>query len=439
MSLLKKGISDSKYYLIASIGNKALAFFIIPILAKSVGVKEFATYDLFLLISAFLNIFAVLGTDSGITILVVESKDDKEALSFLYVVTLVLVIGVILFASVILHFIFLYRDELFLLKENIWNYILLYVLFTTITYHSFNFLRWQERARDAAFVTLFSYVAGMLMGLLFLFKYGGIEEYIKGLVLGVSIGMFISLYISREYILNFKVVKEATTLIKDLMRLSLPFVPNYLGNDLMQMADRIVILTLFTKYELGIYAVIVKIAMIPQVLIGTIAGGFLPVMFKNYQTNNGKRLIKNFYHFYLIFIPIAFLIAYFASDWVVELFASREYVKYAYLLPIALISILFVQSHQANGLGYPIKRKTHYVMYITFFTIILNYSFSLILGYYIGLEGVIIGTLIAGIIKTYLFTFISEKLYPFEYNLNLILFVSIISFILIFISSGKVV
>ena len=48
MSLIKKGLSDSRYYLIANIGNKLLAFLIIPILAKSVSVEEFATYDLFL-------------------------------------------------------------------------------------------------------------------------------------------------------------------------------------------------------------------------------------------------------------------------------------------------------------------------------------------------------------------------------------------------------
>ena len=135
MSLLKKGLSDSGYYLIASIGNKALAFMVIPILAKTVGVKEFATYDLFLVISNFFNILIILGIDSGIAILLAESKDNR-VLSFLYVSTLLISSTLIFIVSLILSFIFLYVDELFLLSSKIWIYIGLYVLFTMISYHT---------------------------------------------------------------------------------------------------------------------------------------------------------------------------------------------------------------------------------------------------------------------------------------------------------------
>ena len=230
---------------------------------------------------------------------------------------------------------------------------------------------------------------------------------------------------------------NAIDLLKELFRLSLPFVPNYLGSNLMQMADRVIILLLFGKYELGLYAIITKVALIPQVIIGTISGGFLPVMFKNYKTQQGKKLIRNFYHFYLILIPISFIIAYFLADWIIVLFAGTEYIEVSYLLPMALMSVLFVQSAQANGFGYAIKRKTHYIMYITFSAILLNYIFSWILGYWIGLEGILLGSLVVGILKTYFHTFYSEKLYSFNYNFKLIIFISILSFILALLTLGE--
>ncbi len=435
MSLLKKGLSDSGYYLIASIGNKALAFMVIPILAKTVGVKEFATYDLFLVISNFFNILIILGIDSGIAILLAESKDNR-VLSFLYVSTLLISSTLIFIVSLILSFIFLYVDELFLLSSKIWIYIGLYVLFTMISYHTFNFLRWRGKAKQASFVTLFSYISGMLIGLYFLYLDKSIEAYLQGLVIGVFIGTIVALYIAKEYIFKFQLLDNSKELLKELFQLSLPFVPNYLGNSLMQMADRVVILMLFGKYELGIYAVVTKLAMIPQVLIGTLSGGFVPVMFRNYKSENGKSLIKNFFHLYLLFIPIAFFIAYLLADWAVELFGGSNYVEFAYLFPMALVSILFVQSGQSNGFGYSIKRKTHYIMYITFFAVAINYIFSFLFGYLIGLEGVILGTLIAGILKTYFHTFYSERLYPFNYSFKLIVSVSILSFILV-IFSGK--
>ena len=103
---------------------------------------------------------------------------------------------------------------------------------------------------------------------------------------------------------------------------------------------------------------------------------------------------------------------------------------------MALVSILFVQSAQANGFGYAIKRKTHYIMYITFFAVLINYIFSFLLGYWIGLEGIILGTLIAGILKTYFHTLYSERLYRFDYNFKVIVVISILSFVLV-IFSGK--
>ena len=436
MSLVTKGLSDSKYYLIANLGNKALAFLIIPILAKTVGVEAFATYDLFLVMSSFLNIMVILGIDSGIAILLVESKEDTHKLSFFYVSTLLISISIMLFLTLMLLFIFRYTDELFLLNSEIWTYIGLYVFFNMINYHTFNFLRWRERAKEASFVTLFSYISGMLMGLYFLYLSNSIESYLQGLVLGLFFGTLVSLYISREFILEFKIIDNAKESLIELFKLSLPFVPNYLGDNLMQMADRIVILMLFGKYELGLYALIMKLAMIPQIIMGTVTGGFLPVMFQNYKTEEGKKLIKNFFHLYLILIPIAFLITYPLAEWAVGLFGGVDYVTVAYLFPLALVSILFVQSGQANGFGYAIQRKTHYIMYITFFAVVLNYIFSWLFGYWLGLEGVILGTLVAGIFKTYIYTLFSEKFYCFDYSFKLIVLVGIFS-ISLFILTEK--
>jgi len=273
MSLVKNGLSDSKYYLIANIGNKALAFLIIPILAKTIGVEQFAIYDLFLIISGIINIIIVLGMDSGISILLAESKDNDNRLSFLYVSTLLISISILFFLSLILGIIFIYIDELFLLNREIWIYIILYELFTIISYHTFNFLRWRERAKHASFVTLFSYISGMLIGVYFLYLKGSIESYLQGLVVGLFLGSLVSLYVSREFIFRFKVLANSKELLKELLKLSLPFVPTYLGNRLIFMADRVVILMLFGQHELGLYALVAKLANIPQFIINTVTGG----------------------------------------------------------------------------------------------------------------------------------------------------------------------
>ncbi|SFV70604.1 polysaccharide biosynthesis protein [hydrothermal vent metagenome] len=431
MSLIKKGLSDSKYYLIANIGNKLLAFLIIPILAKSISIEEFATYDLFLVITAFLNIFIILGIDSGIGILLSESQNSDKQLSFLYVSSILISFFALSLISTILFFIFLYVDRLFLLNGEIWIYICLYILFNMISYHTFSFLRWREKAKEASFITLFSYISGMLIGVYFLYLDKSVESYLQGLIIGLSLGSILSLYLSKEYIFKFQILDNSKVLLKELFILSLPYVPNSLGSSLMQMVDRVVIVMLFGMYELGLYALIMKIAKIPKIIIDTLSGGFFPIMFKSYKSEQGKKLIRNFFHIYLISIPIFFLIAYSMSDWIVKIFAGNKYIDVSYMFPMALVSILFIGGTKLNGLGYSIKRKTHYILYITFSAIVLNYIFSLLFGYFMGLEGVIVGTLTAGILKIYFYTLQSEKLYRFGYSFKLILFISLLSFILV--------
>jgi len=433
-SLLKKGISDSSYYLVANIGSKVLGLLIIPILAKSVTVEEFASYDLFLILSSFLQIFVMLGIDSGIAILMSQSLSDKKKLSFYYVSTLVISTLALLFVSLLFNSAFLFVEELFFLNQEFWFMIEIYILFNIITKHTFNFLRWQGKAKIASLVNLFAYIFGVVLGITFLYMDNSIESYLKGLVIGTFFGAIVSLYISREYIFSFRVLQDAKVLLKELFALSLPFVPNYIGNNLIQMADRVIILMLFGKYELGLYAVIMRLAMIPKFLSTTIVGGFLPVMYNNYESTNGRKLIKNFFHFYILLIPFLFILTYFLSDWAVGLFAGEAYMHIAYLFPMALVSILFLNSTQANGLGYTIARKTHYIIYITFLAIVLNFIFSLFFGYLFGIAGVIFGTLVAGVFRTFFHTKYSEKLHCFEYNFKLIIMVSVVTLLL---SSGS--
>ena len=439
MSLVKKGLSDSKYYMLATAGNKVFGFLIIPILARSVGVEGFATYDLFLLISSIFHIFIILGIDSGIAILLAESKNDDTKLSFYYTFSLIISTSLLLCFSLIFGTVLIFVDELFLLDRAIWIYIVLYVLFNMINYHTFNFLRWREKAKNAAFINLFSYVLGNGLGIIFLYFNGEIVAYFQGLIFGLFMGSILSVYSAKEYIKNFKILDNSKELLKELLKISLPFVPNYLGGNLMQMMDRVVILMLFGKYELGLYAIIIKLAMIPQFIIGTITSGFLPVMINNYATEKGKKLIQTFFHLYIIVIPISFLLVYNISDWLVSIFAGDEYMIVAYLVPIAIMSKLFVHSTQANSFGYTISRKTYQIIYITFSSIFVNFIFSLSLGYFIGLEGIILGTLIGGIFRTYYHTKYAEKLYRFDFSVKLLAIISISSFLLAIFSLKGIV
>lgn len=431
--LIKKGFNSSKYYLIANIGTKLLGFLVLPILAHSVSVEQFAEYDLFLIISLFIQVLVTLGIDSGLGILISEKKDDKELLSFFYVITQLISILCLFFVMfcVITFFKLTSVDELFLLDLNFWYLIGVYTFFSIINYHTFNFFRWIEKAKEAAFINLLSYVFGIIIGLIVLLYCQQIIYYLIGLIIGTFLGTLFSLYISRSYIVSFRIIPNAKNIIKEMLFVSLPFLPNYLANKLMQMSDRIIIILLFGKYELGIYAIFMRLAMIPQFLAGTITGGFLPVMYNNFTTKFGENLIRLFFNTYIIVIPILFIITSLISENLILLFAGDKYLDLSYLLPISITAILFINGTQGIGFGFMIEKKTKLIVYITSLGLIFNFLFSIIFGVIYGLAGIIIGTLLAGILRMFVHIHYSEKLYSFNYNIKLLFF---ISFIIIFMS-----
>lgn len=427
--LIKKGFSSSKYYLIANIGTKFLGFLVIPIIAHKVSVEQFAEYDLFLIVSLFIQVLVTLGIDSGLGIFISEKKDDKDMLSFFYVITQLISILCLLFIMfcVITFFKLTSADKLFLLDLNFWYLIGLYTLLLVINYHTFNFFRWIEKAKEAAFINLLSYVFGIVIGLIFLLYYKQIIYYLIGLTIGTFFGALFSLYISRSYIISFRIIPNAKNIVKELLFVSLPFLPNYIANKLMQMADRMIIILLFGKYELGIYAIFMRLAMIPQFLAGTITGGFLPVMYNNFKTNFGEKLIRLFFNTYIIAIPIIFIITSLISENLILLFAGDKYLDLSYLLPISITAILFINGTQGIGFGFMIKKKTKLIVYITLLGLVFNFLFSFVFGFIYGLPGIIIGTLLAGVLRTFVHIYYSEKLYSFNYNIKLFFFISLIS------------
>lgn len=422
-------MKDSNYYLIEKLGSRGLAFIIIPIISRLLGVEAFADYDLFVYSCTLLGIFTILGIDSGIVILLSEYKEDIKILSFYYVFSLCLSTLLSLVIGSSFTIVSYLNGPIFIINYPIWFLITFFLIFSGITYQTFNFLRWRERAKDAAIISLLGYVLGILIGITLLYYFQSLLSYLLGLVLGQFISAIYSLFIAKSLIFNFIILENSFDKIKELLFLSIPFAVNYIGNTAIQFTDRFVILLMFGKFELGIFALVMKLSMIPQVLFNTLISGFLPVMYNNYKTNSGITLIRRFFHIYLLSIPILFIITYIFSDKILLFFGGEKYTEGGGLLAISLVSILLVNSPQLNSMSYTIARKTKYITYVTFISVFVNLFLSLVLCQKYGLLGVIYGTMLGGVFRTCLHSYFSEKIYSFQYSKILIIGVCVITII----------
>ncbi len=418
--LWKKAISDSSHYMISTLCLKLMSFLVIPILTRSFSIEEFALYDLFLSFYAFLFIVLGLGLDSGTAILLTDSKGEEQKLSFILVVSLVSSLcASVLFLFISLAFLSIRNDTLFTLEQ--WVVLCLYTTVGLQSYLMVNFCRFNGQVKSAAYASLASSLVGMCGGIIYVIYFdGAVIEYLYALLFGACFGLFVCLVILRKTLLNFKMKKPEAGELKELFALSFPFVPNYVGNSLIQLTDRFIVLAILDLKALGIYALASRIASIPAIAVSVVSKGFLPVLLRNHTSESGRAFSRQVFHFYVVCLPICVVASFFVSDELVALFGGDKFAEVSAIIPIMMCSVLVFASTYMGGFGFVIKRKTYQIAYLTYFSLAVNLVASYFLGIYYGMLGVVLGTLLASILRAMLYMKCSERLYLFGYRLNLV-------------------
>lgn len=422
-NLFKKALSDSGFYLISQTGTKLASILVIPFLVRAVSVEQYGQYEFFLLITGLLTAVVGLGMDSGIASFVVDKDCSKNLLNYLFTVSICISISIICLLWLIAYLLFsIFFSDLFP-SILLLHFTFLYLLSTYFTYLVFNFVRWLGKSKQAAFVSFLGTILGITIGFLFITKNPTIENYVLGLFLGNGLGFIISLLIAWPF-LNFKKTNAIEYQIKliQFIKVSIPFVPTYVSNNLMIFSDRIIIMSFMGDYALGIYAMASRIAQIPSFLLNVVSRGFQPVLFTNYETPEGAALNRKVFTIFILFLLPTFIFFLFFSGSLVHLFGGDKYMKAIPLLPYVSMTNIIIGIIGVTGVGYFVKKKTYYITFIIFFIILLNFIINYWMIYFFGINGVSVGGMITICIGSFCYIWFSEKLYSFNLKLRWMIF-----------------
>jgi O-antigen/teichoic acid export membrane protein len=413
-----KGIVDTNYYMLAQLSAKVIGVLIVPLVARLLSVSDFASYDLFILASSFISLVATLGIDSGIAIKIVENKDNRPMQASLLKTTITIATGILAILWLVsLAFIGLgwfMSDYKILFVNALFAYAIIY----QYNYNVFSFVRWVGRAKEAAWVNFATYALGIITGVIFLIYWKAeVQYYILGLIIGNVLGSLLSTWFVRDFLFQEKFFLRGNE-FKDLMKLSLPYLPTYLSHYAMQFVDRLLITSAFGMEGLGLYAIVNRISQIPAFIVQLIANGFQPVILSNYGDHKGRKLAQLIFNLYWIaLIPATAFTLTWGKD-LLAWFGGEKYVAAESILPYLIVSTLMLGCFYLFGYGFAIKRKTIYVTAITLAVVLLIYALS---QYFInanGINGVAIATFISTSIGAAVFVVLSEYLYSFGYKLK---------------------
>ena len=415
--MTKQVIKNSFIFIIGDIINKAVPFFMLPVLTRYLTPADYGIISMFTVLTAILAIFTGVSIHGAINVKFFKLDHDKlkeyigNALIVLAVSTFIVLLIVFLFSSFI-------SAQIHIAKE--WLYIAVFVacaqFLTTI-----NLLLWTAEQKPRQY-SLYQFSQTLITTVLSLVLVVGIGLGWRGQLISLTLSTLFFAMISFIFIVKrgYLVLKFNQEYIKDALHFGIPLIPHSLSGWIKTSVDRILIMSFFGSYATGLYTVGYQIGMIIGVLTMAFHKAWTPYLM-NILSNQPsmrakKKLVQYTYLYFITIIGITFLFSYLAK-WAIPYFLDPKYKDSTeYILYIAF-------SFAFNGMYFMVVnyifyvQKTYFLAMITFTVSILHILILYLLLKLNGTIGAAQATMITSFISFITTWLFSQKVYSMPWLL----------------------
>jgi len=401
----------------SSVINKAIPFFLLPIMTRYLSPADYGIVAIFNIISSVMVVFIGLNMYGAVTINFFKLNNDnlKEYIgNVLY----------ILCVSFVLVFIIIYILKPYLsvftkIPENWMLIIVIMALCQSI--YNINIGLWKAKQKSLSYglFQISRTILNVSLSLIFVVALSwGWQGRLWGVIItSVAFGL-ISLFVifKRRYI-RFLFNKKY---IKDALFFGVPLIPHKLGGWITSGIDRIFINLMVGVAATGVYTVGYQIGMIIGLLANSFNLAWTPFLYEKLKENNYSTKIKivKFTYLYDIAIVVLALSLSFIAPYFLKFFVSKDfYFAYKYVFWIAL-------GYAFNGMYCMVVnyifyvKKTYILAWVTFTSACLN----IILNYFFikanGAIGAAQATTITFFVKFIMVWILSSKVYKMPWLLG---------------------
>ena len=432
MNPIKKLAGQTLIYGLSSIVPRFLSYFLVPLYTHTFSPSEYGVVgDLYGLV-VILNIILIYGMETAYFWFSKNEPNNNKV----YSTSLISLIGSSLL-FILITFVFAqpianaleYKTH----AEYIWWFGLI-IGVDAVCSIPFVKLRRENRAYRFAFLKLFSVILNVVLNVLFVIVFPFIIR--KGIAVplfifnpNIGVGyIFISNIISSVVTVlllysDFKIKFQFDVVLwKRMLKYALPLLLAGLAGGINDAIDR-----QFLKYmqpshvnameSLGIYFANVKIAVILVVFIQTFRFAAEPFFFNYEKEKDSKVVFADIMKYFSIFCFVIFL-GTLGNMSLIKYFNGHAYWSGLNVVPIILLSNVFVGIYLNLSIWYKLSGKTMYGAYIILFgaliTILINFLFVGKYGYFASAYA----RLICYVAMTFICYFLGQKYYTIPYNLK---------------------
>lgn len=412
----KKLFKNSFIYILGDVLNKAVPFFMLPILTRYLTPEDYGIISVFTVLISIFSVFTGLSIHGAININYF-TMTKNELKGFIGNCLILLNISTFILA-VIVYLLYPYVVERLVLEIE-WlmiAVILAFAQFLTII----NLTLWtaEQRPKPYSVYQILQTFTTVTLSLVLIVGFG---MKFDGQLLAIAIStilfsMFSLIFIIKRGYLAFQPNKDH---IKDALKFGIPLIPHSLAGWIQTGADRIILISALGATATGIYATGYQIALIIGVLVTAFNKAWSPYLYKTLSANPTIKTKQNIIRFtYIYFISIfsfAILFTY-ISELAIPYFLGKNFLSSSEFILYFAIAFSF------QGMYYMVTnyifyvKKTHILAYVTFCVSILHIVLLYILISINGAIGAAQAAAISNAITFFSVWYLSSKVYKMPWK-----------------------
>lgn len=416
---MRQLVNDSGLYGVSILINQVMRFIFVPVLTYSVSPEEFGAYD------AARNLVVIglpligLGMESAVAILY-NSDNDRENQRKVASTGLTIVWSISLLVLILAVFYFTPLYILFMGQQGNPTILLLAigsVVLGAPTEFGRNLLKWQFQRRLFSFLLIAEAVLVFLLGTfaVLVLDLGVVGWMLATIVSSVMI-LSSSLWVNRRFWCSPEISRMSSLII-----LGVPFVIVSLSGLLLPVSTRVILVNIAGLYEIGIFGVGERVAMIAGLLVAGFTMAWGPFYLSKQRDPHAKEIFGRVASYYLFGACTLGLLVYLFRNLIISVIAPIEYAA-AQRLILPLVALkLSVGVDYIVAAGIYIRRKTYHLIWTT----LLGGALAIILSYawipQYGSLGAAYAILLGKIVSTSATLIVSQMLFPISYESGRIL------------------
>lgn len=370
---------------IGKFSSQIIVFLMLPLYTSQLTTSEYGIYDTLIAIAAFLTPFVTLLFEESMFRYLIEYRDSEKK-SLVISNTLIYCVLSLIFFSIF------YLIACIFLDFQYKGYFLIYIIFNVIYSISNAIARGLGKIKEYSISNFIANILTVIFNLIsiLIFKLG-----VPGLFISYSLGIFFAvmfIILKLDIYKYFSIKNFDKPLFKDMVKYSLPLVPNSISWSIINVSDRVMLTYMCSSSMNGIYSVANKF---PQAM-GSIYNFFsiawkesasLELGDKKYYSEIFEKVIK------LLLLAGTYILL--VLPWVYELFVNDSFMESYIYVPILLLAMIFSNlSEYFSGILIAYK-NTKTIGITTIISAVINIIINLVLMRKMGIWAASISTLIS--------------------------------------------